>query len=428
MAGDFNVAEAEVLMLEVVDPEVRKHFEESDTAYKLIPKGKAKFTNTRGVRLVGQVEPNPGMSWYGEGEMYASANTSKKIAMRVFFTRFSMARTLTGDAIDTTSRESLLNALSSGIKEDTATSLKEFNRQFYGDGTGAVAVVSGVGSSPTITFNSTGSNSSPYGARKILLRGEYNFINPATGAVRVTDNASGVSIPSSRTLSTGSVTFDAVASDVAAGDLVVLKNSYNRSIHGLAYHVNNDTGAYQGQSRSDYEALRATVIDAAVSSVNQPLSVAILDKAEYESIYRTGSADSAEDLTLLSSPTQVAAYKLLGYNLVRYTGPQASFDGGLNVNSHNGHPWKIDIDCPNDRIYALRKETFGKFEVKPFGIMKENGAVLRPVHSFTTSAVGGYFDKFIYYLGAKMDIGCYEPFKNVLIKNLDTTNLPTGIV
>lgn len=426
--ADFNVAEAEVLMLEVVDPDVRKHFEESQVGFKLIPQGKSKFTNTRGVRLVGQVEPNPGMSFYGEGEMYATANTSKKIAMRVFFTRFSMARTLTGDAIDTTSRESLLNALSSGIKEDTATSTKEFNRQFYGDGTGAVASVTGVGSSPTITFASTGSNSTPFGARKVLLRGRYNFIDPATGSIRVTGNASGISIPSSRTLSTGNVTFDAVASDVAAGDLLVYENSYNRSIHGLAYHVNNDTGAYQGQSRADYEALRATVIDAAISTVAQPLSVAILDKAEYESIYRTGSADKADDLTILSSPTQVAAYKLLGYNLVRYDGPNAKFDAGLQVNSHNGHPWVIDVDCPNDRIYLLRKETFGKFELKPFGIMKEGGQVLRPIQSYTTGAVGGYFDKFVYYLGGKMDIGCYEPHKNILIKNLDTTNLPTGNV
>ena len=426
MAGDFNVAEAEVLMLEIVDPDVKKHFEESAQAIKLIPQGKAKFTNTRGVRLVGQVEPNPGMAWYGEGEQYATANTSKKVAMRVFFTRFSMARTLTGDAIDTTSRESLLNALSSGIKEDTATATKEFNRQFYGTGTGAVATVTSV-SGTDVTFGSTGSNTSPYGARKILLRGEYNFINPSTGAIRV-GSGTGVSIPSARVLSTGVVTFDAVASDVAAGDLVVWKNSYNRSIHGLDYHVNNDTGAYQGQSRADYEALRAVVIDAAVSSVNQPLSLALLDRAEYESIYRTGSDTSTDGVVILSSPTQQAAYKLLGYNLVRYDGPHAKFDGGLQVNTHNGHPWVIDVDAPNDALYMLRKETFGKFEVKPFGIMKDGGQVLRPVHSFNSSAVGGYFDKFIYYLGSKMDIGCYEPFKNIKIKNLDVTNQPQGLL
>jgi hypothetical protein len=424
--ADFNVAEAEVLMLEIVDPDVKKQFEESAKAIKLVPQGKAKFTNSRGVRLVSQVEPNPGMAWFGEGEQYATANTSKKIAMRVFFTRYAIARSLTGDAIDTTSRESLLNALSSGIREDTDTAMKEFNRQFYGTGTGAIATVTSV-SGTSVTFGSSGSNTTSYGARKILLRGEYNFINPSTGAIRV-GSGTGVSVPSSRTLSTGVVVFDAVASDVAAGDLLVWKNSYNRSIHGLDYHVNNDTGSYQGQSRADYEALRAVVIDAAVSSVNQPLSVALLDRAELESVYRTGSDGSVDDLTIISSPTQVAAYKLLGYNLVRYDGPNAKFDAGLNVTSHNGHPWVVDVDCPNDAIYIIRKNTFGKFEVKPFGIMKEGGQVLRPVHSFNSSAVGGYFDKFIYYIGGKMDVGCYEPFKNIKIKNLDVTNLPQGLL
>lgn len=429
--GQFNVAEAEVLMLEIVDPNVKKHFEESAKAIKLIPQGSAKFVNSRGVRLVGQVEPNPGMAWYGEGEQYATANTSKKIAMRVFFTRFSIARMLTGDALDTTSRESLLDALSSGLQEDTSTAMKQFNRDFYGDGTGTLGIVSAVttGANGTATFNATGSNSSPWGCRKILNRGSYQFINPSTGAVRVGGNAGGICNSVSKVTSTGVVTFDIVSSDVAAGDLIVLANSYNRSIHGLAYHVNNDTGAYQGADRSVYEALRATVIDAAVSSTNQPLSVSILDKAEYESLYRTGSDYSVDDFMILSSPTQHAAYKALGYNLVRFQGGsgKTNYDAGLRVESHNGHPWVLDVDAPNDKIYMLRKESFGKFEAKPFGILREGGQVLRPVMTFDTSAVGGYFDRFIYYIGSKVDIGCTEPFKQVLIKNLDVTNLPQGI-
>lgn len=430
MAGQFNVAEAEVLMLEIVDPDVKKHFEESAKAIKLIPTGTAKFTNNRGVRLVGQVEPNPGMGWYGEGEQYATANTSKKIAMRVFYTRYSIARMLSGDALDATSREALLDSLSSGLQEDTSTAQKEFNRMFYGNGSGVLGIVTSAttGSAGTATFGSSGSNSTPWGCRRILNRGEFNFINPSTGAIRV-GSGSGVSISASKVTSTGVVTFDFVASDVAAGDYIVWKNSYNRAIHGLEYHVNNDTGAYQGADRATYESLRATVIDAAVSSTNQPLSVAILDRAEYESLYRTGSDYSVDDFMLLSSPTQHAAYKLLGYNLVRFQGGngKTGYDAGLRVESHNGHPWVLDVDAPNDKIYMLRKDCFGKYEAKPFGILRESGQVLRPVMSFDTSASGGYFDRFIYYIGGKMDIGCTEPFKQVLIKNLDTSNLPSGI-
>lgn len=433
--GDFNVAEAEVIMLEIVDPDIAKVFEESTILWNMMAKGEAKFTNSRGVRLVTYVQPNPGMSWYSEGGLLPVGSTSRKIDMRVFYTRFAISGSLTGDAIDTTSRESLLEGLSSRISEDTVTGTKEFNQQAYEDGSGIKASVTGVGSAASgiLNFAATGSNSIPFGARRLLERGKYNFINTTTGAV-ITSGTGGAStnfFVTAKSNGSGTGTFaiteggagtDLTAGTaIAAGNAVVYSGSYNRAIHGLRYHVNDDTGVYQGQSRATYPTLKSPVIDASSAA----LSVSLLDKLEFQTMYRAGADVSTDDFMIVSSPTQAHAYRLLGYNLKRFTGDK--FDGGYKTITHNGHMWILDTDCYDNDLFMLRTKTWGKYQVRPFGIMRQNGQVLNFVPAFDTSGVGTFAEKYVYYIGGKCDLGCKQPQMNARLKNLSTSNVATGI-
>lgn len=417
--GDFNVAEAEVIMLEIVDPDIAKVFEEEAILWNLLDNGEAQFTNNRGVRLVTHVRQNPGMTWYSEGGALPVGNTSRKVDMRVFYTRFAISGTLTGDAIDTTSRESLAQGLSTRIAEDTATAIKEFSQQLYQNGTGikatATAVTTGAGG--TLTAANT------YGVRQVLVGGIYNFYSTA-GVIRTTGitNATCTDV----NIGTGVATFDSVPTDAANTDVLVLAGSYNKAIHGLPYHVNDDTGFYQGQSRSTYPKLKAVVLDASSAA----LSVSLLDKLIYRSMYRTGTKVSMDDVMIVSSPTQEHAYKALGYNLKRFVGPGGKLDLGYKTIEHNGMPWLLDVDCNDSDIYMLRTKTWGKYQVRPLGLLREDGKILHMIPNVTSTSSNtntSMADRYTYYITAKCDLGCKQPHMNSRLKNLDTTNLATGI-
>jgi len=426
--GDFNVSEAEVLMLEIVDKDIGKVFEESAIFYNLIGEGEAKFTNSRGVRLVTHVQPNPGMGWYSEGGILPIGNTSRKVDMRVFFTRFAIAGTLTGDAIDTTSRESLLEGLSSRLQEDTTTGIKEFNQQAYQNGNAAKAVVD---ISTAQVTNGDGTITTtflvPYGPRQLLERGLYQVFRPSTGA----QVGSGSHVLNSVSNSARTATFDSTfPTSCATNDVIVTSGSYLKGIHGLPYHTNNDTGLYQGQSRATYNKLQAPVIDASGAA----LTVSLLSKMEFQTLYRTGADKDTSDFTILSSPTQAHAYQLMGYTLKRFTGGDTKFDGGFRTIEHNGHPWVIDTDCADNDLYMLRRKVWGKYQVRPFGVLKQNGQVLNMLPAITTSgsltgpiAAGSFAEKYVFFLGGKFDFGCKLPHMNARLKNLDRSNLATGL-
>lgn len=429
MANEFNIAEAEVLMLEIVSKRINQVFEEAAILWNLLQKGEAQFTNSRGVRLVTYVEPNPGMTWFSEGAILAAPNTSVQIDMRVFFTRFVISGGFTGDALDLTDQESLAKAMSYRMTQDTKTGLKEFNQACYEDGSGKKATVTAV-SNTQATFGYTdgsGGSGSPFGARRLLKRGSYEFYDPATGTRRQLNGGATSAKITAKSNTTGVVTFDtdldSGADPVVAGDIAVLTGSYQKVLHGLPYHINDDTGFYQGQSRSTYPQLKAPVIDAG----HNFLSVSLMDKMIYQTLYRTGADTDTSDFIVISSMTQHHRYNSLGYNLRRYTSGQ-TFDGSAKDVAHKGLSWKQDTDCGDKDVYFLRTAAWGRYEVSPFEPLKKDGNVLRMNPAFSSSTGdGSWADKYTYHMVYKGELGCTHPEWNARIKNLGTTGYATGL-
>lgn len=415
----FNTAEAEVIMLEIVDPDIGKAFEQEAKLWNMMAAGEGTFTNNRGVRLVTYVEPNPGMGWYAEGGALPVGDTSRKVDMRVFYTRYAISGTITGDAIDVTKEESLLDALSSRMKEDTDTGIKEFNQQLYQDGRGIKGTIdSSVGAITTGALGSVFLNA-PYGARQMYRRGTYNFYSQG-GTQRTTGISNAVA--SAVDTGTSKVTFDSVPTDTVNGDVLVYKDSWGRSIHGLPYHVNDDNGQYQGQSRATYPKLKSVVIDANDSE----LTVSLLDKLLFRMMYRTGGQDLG-DIFILSSLTQQHQYMSLGYQAKRWEGDAKKFDGAYTTIEHAGRPWVIDTDCPDDDLYILNKKTWGKYQVRRFGVVDYNGEPLKQIPAYSSAGVGSWTDSYTWYIGGKFEIGCKLPHMNARLKNLNTDNLAGGI-
>jgi hypothetical protein len=127
------------------------------------------------------------------------------------------------------------------MAEDIETALAEWNQASYEDGTGVKAVVSSVAGAATgdIVF------AAPFGARRVLNEGRYDFYSPS-GTLRAggpyTVDADGVDV------ATSSVDFGgAVNAAVVVGDYLVYEGGYGKSITGLRKIVNNDSGTFQNK-------------------------------------------------------------------------------------------------------------------------------------------------------------------------------------
>lgn len=429
---------AEALFKELIAKGLYSYINRSAKFYGMIEDGEGMETNSRGVRIVAEVEANPSNRSFVEGGKYAAFSFPRDVNMRVFWTRHSKGRGYSRDEYEAlmSSRTSIVTGLTRDIKRETGDLIKVINYMCWGNGDGVIARVDTAGAPVVTGANGTAKFAFDGGSYHILVRGRYNFINPATGLARLNGGGSAfVATATSKNSATQTVTFDTVPSDAVAGDYLVYEESYLSALHGVPYHVNNDTGLYQGQSRSLYENLRSVVIDAAVASVPQPLSTALLDRMEAQTMYLHGTTEDAEDTDawqFWASPCQEVGYIRLGDPLHRVikTAQVETLNLAYKLNGkgiQHRHKWMIDTDHRDDRIDGLKLSTFKKF-LAPGGtpgfIQKVEGGYWREVPSFDSSGVGGYFDRTGFYMGFRMDLGCMSPFSNGAIINLATTGLP----
>jgi hypothetical protein len=419
--GTFNQTEARIIMLEIVNPDIAKLFDESKNLWNILSQAEVSDTNTRGVRLVASVRPNPGMLWKGESDRMAVGGTSRRIEMNVTFADFNMSGRITGTAIDTTDRHALAKSLSSRMAEDIETALAEWNQTSYEDGTGVKAVVSDVTNAATgeIVF------AAPFGARRVLNEGRYNFYSPS-GTLRaggvVTVEADGVDV------ATSTVTFTAaVNAAVQVGDYLTLEGSYGKTITGLRNIINNDSGTFQNKSRATEPLLKAVVDDAGGAA----LSVAAMSSLKHKVMYKANNGVNRKqnDFTMISSPAQHEAYLELGFPLIAYNdggGAGKNLDLGFGTATFEGMPWVLDNVAPDDEIFFLRRNTIKRFELKKLGVLDRGGNTLHLVPGFDSSGVGAHYEEYVYYINAKGELGSTEPNANARLKNLSTSNLPHG--
>jgi hypothetical protein len=429
-----GVAVAEAMFAEIrAKKDVASYVNRSCKFWKFIGDGEAQTTNSRGAYFIAELEANPSNRAYPEGGQYASFNFPVSKRMRVFYTRHSQGRGYTGDEwaqIRDAEASVVVTSLSKDVKRQMMELKREINRQCWGNGDGVVATAT-ANTGAVVTFAGH-----PW-TYFILPRGSYNWVSTA-GVVRVNGGSTPfVSTCLSKNPATQQATFSALPSDFANTDRLVWEDSYMRALHGVPYHVNNDTGMYQGQSRAQHPNLRATIQDAAVASVPQPLTLALLDNVEFQAQFIHGVDDDAvsdtDDWQWWVSGTQYAAYIRLGDPLTRVikdAGNQVldlSYDTKGNGAKHR-HRWQLDETHPDDRIDGLKTSTFKKF-VAPNGepgvIPNARGDFMRDVPGFDSSGQGGYMDLFGFYLGFKMDLGNLSPFSNGAIINLSMAGLAT---
>lgn len=423
MATQLNTQILDPILREHVLPEVPKQFQERKGLYNWMMDGSGEEITSKGCKIPAYVRASASNAFRGEAGLFPTPSSPEDISMRVRYTRYRRAFEISGDAFrQIDSPDALIKGLSSHIARITNSAMKYMNQELHGDGSGVVAVIATSGiSGNTLTFNATTGLAS-FGSFKILPNAVMNLINPATGAVRAGGGFSPITVVSVDRANR-KATFDQMPSDAAAGDYLVYDGSYLRSMHGLIHHVDDGAGFYQGILRSDYDVLKSIVLDAGGFNITN----ALFSKLDLENWHY--SELDTDDYQYIMPVAQRFNYELLGHTIREIEGiGERKYDGGFSEVSYNGHPFMIDVDCPRDRIYKLRRSSFQRF-IAPkgdFRIFDDDGMVMRLIPAFNSNGVGTHMDAYRIYFTWEGEIGCTMPVANSLIKNLSFANAPIG--
>jgi hypothetical protein len=439
----LDLTELAVISKEVIEPSVADLVEREPVLYNKIPKGGE--INSRGVFLYAKVEPNPSIGWFAEGGAYATGNNGKRVKMNATLSRVNITSKLTRDALEGADKEAIVNAITEEVGDSTKSILREISQQLYGDGSGVKGIVASV-SGTDVTFRAGVSDLSPdnvnyansFGTQQLLKQGIYNFIGgsvrggvAAIGQVLDTGGTTDFTLSS---ITSGTIgAFAAVPTDdaMADGDMIVSSGSYNQAIKGLDYHIDSGTGTYQNVSRSTYPALRCYVLNAA----NGALTVAMLYKIIFNARYARRNNLTTGNYIILSAPTQVQAYALLGNVSTAGVSGNTTLDAmpdggkldfGWKTFAFAGLTWMEDIDCPPHKIFLIDLSQFKIHEYKPLSKVFE-GSGFAPVPNFTSAGVGSYSDNVLYTLTWKGQLVSKDPqMAGAKINNATATGLANG--
>lgn len=425
----YGSAESQVVMREILDDNMYKQFEEEAMFFNMFPDGSSKFVSDVGAQWVNIVQGNPGMKGMSSSDRaFHRGSTSKRVRSKVTFAQFAITRAFAGQVLHT-DLKSLIHGWAPMVKEDMSTFIKQLNIMFHGDGSGKLATVTAAPvTTATVTFDD------PLGLTQGLIRGQYQIVAAADGTARtMTIAAVAVSTPYLVGKTGSSIGLFAddeedtaadtmSATTVVAGDILVWNGTYNNVPKGLWYHLATGSRTYQNVSTATYPQFNPPIYDAG----NGPLSVLLMDKLEAGLTYRAGKEEVLDGMFWVMAPTQINAYRKLGYNtpevgvVKRFGSSDRVLDLGFPVIRHNGRVIYMDVDADQTRAGLITKETFQKFQAKPPSVVNDTGELLNKVYNSSGQRLWQYtFD-----INTLLELGNTEIKRNGGIINLLWQGLP----
>lgn len=353
-----------------------------------------------------------------EGGLLPRAGAPAMRKVRVDYRDHFISGELTGRVQDTSTKTALLSLAKDNMAdaEESFTTFQDF--YLFGNGVGSLGVVTtgyNAGSPTLLTFALA--QATPYGSMMLQDTQRVMFHHPTTFAQR-TGGSVTVSTVASKDTATDIVTFDAVPTDVIAGDIVVIEDTINRETQGLDYYCNNFGTTFLLDGETGSAITRATapwtganVIDESAAS----LSPDMLDTVALQTSNQKGDGKPMWDQVLVSHPCQQNQYRKLGYELTRtvnVTG-NSKLDLGFAEVSHNGMDWRVSSHCQADRIYGLRLASWKMFEVASPQMYNFQGGPL-----IQKPGTDRYYDAAQFAVYARYALVCKSPFEQFLLKNL----------
>lgn len=410
---EVNMTELLATTMEEMEKDMGQSFEQKAKMLKMMMKMQALPTNQKGRTFPVYTDPNPSIRYRNESGAFAPGDTHKAKAMKIFYARLGITRRLSGDVLDLGDRGTIINAFTDGMDMDINTLLKDINQEVWSDATGTKALYASGTGTATLTF------SLPLGALRLLKGGQYQFYDPATGAAR----SATIYTISSVDKTNRQATFTTTVSGLTAGDAIAWVGSYLNTITGMEKLIADDTGDFQGVSRSDVPSLKSPNVNAN----SRRLTLSLVDQQEIQLGIRAGElgSDDLSQATYWTHPTQVQAVRDLGRNYQQYQSG-TNFDGGnggINNQTLNGRKINTDVDCKYTDLWLLNMKDFRYCELRALGIVDRDGRKIRLVPGYDSAGAGSWLDSGVYMIDTKFDVGNVAPQRSSRMYSLDTTGL-----
>ena len=289
-----------------------------------------------------------------------------------------------------------MTALDSEMSDARRASLKDGNRQAFGDGTGQLALVNGaVVASATVTVDNPGVQYFFPGMRVDIIT--------AGGAVEASN-----AYVSSISETNGTITLSAAVnvsdnSIICKAGVKTNAPSDGKEMMGLAGISDDGTisATFQGINRNTYDIWKGTIVDAGGASFTTDLAQRCSDKVER----RSGSVVDV----FVSHRNQRRSYLNLTVPKKRFMSDK--IDDGFQVLEWNGFKWMVSHDCQRDSIYMYSKKALEVFSMLPFDLDQSDGRIIK--HIPRTDTVEAYYKRY-------ENIGSRHPAAVGRLKNLAT--------
>lgn len=273
-----------------------------------------------------------------------------------------------------------LNSEVDGLMRDFK---RDFNRQLNGDGTGALAYVTG--------SIDTASGSSISGSVDDNLGNP--FVHLPTGSITVdlvdaTDGSTLLGTGHTVTLGASTSTNYAITgtaggaiSGSADGDFFIKTGTKGYEVMGIAAIIDNADpgflagGSLQGLAVASYPFWKAQVI----GSYTSPVALAFEDMQEVIDTIATQSDYSEQDIAFMFSNYGVRrAYYKLCIAERRHVNTM-ELDGGFKAVDFNGIPWVVDSQAKRNTLFFINPDTMKIFRTSDFDWMERDGSYLSRV-------------------------------------------------
>lgn len=260
---------------------------------------------------------------------------------------------------------------------------KDMNRQFFGSGTGTLAVPAQNVVSTSTSFTVA---SAQYLRKNMVIDAQSNGNNNSISHNRILN----VDKVNNIVYLTASVGVSMITTDqIYKENIRVSASSDGKEMMGLDGIVDDSTllQTFEGLDASALYEWRAVRINAASANLTSDLLQRLQDD-----IATLGGED----------PDTIIAHKLQRRKYLDLVVPEKRFsdlklDAGFSKLSFNGQEFWLDIDCQRDQVYAIKRSRIYKFEVAPMamGGLDDSGTWLRTSN----------FDKFQAYWRQYVNMG-----------------------
>lgn len=327
---------------------------------------------------------NVGMGWTEDGGAFSVPDKQDYVTARVGRRFFQTKLQISTGALAAarTDKNAFRSALDSEVKGATKDVIKFFNKFFFLDGTGTVALLQGTPA--TLTANIQVDNAGLLYRKAVLEVRDTSSSDASLGDIKVLSVEPNIDSTgwAQFALDTGYLA-GAISASAVAGDKLVWKDGYNRAISGLDALIDDSATTFQNVDVSLYPEYAAYVNSN--GGTMRPMTPLLLRQTLTALKQKQGNTEDVGELEMFANAHLArefeemyeGAYRLMGSNETSTVGMKSTHF----VSSLGRIDVTVDTDCPRNKVFLCDNSQLRHCVQKPLGFDKDGGQIFRNSHN-----------------------------------------------